>query len=193
MLATKPPTAVAELMELLEVFSQGDLSVAMGKTAESISRMKKSPNMRRSTERLIDDFWYATHLAYQRFDGPEPVRFFVLSRQPALDGKTPAEVIVDGGVEQVIACIKQQGEIEEAVEMPRVGETSKQPTEHGTRLAAMSSRPLSRLRDDFGISHTISAVSEERAGRYELQSEESPAPRPRRGTTSGITYSEPAF
>ncbi len=140
MLATKPPTASAELRELLEVFSQGDLAAAMGKSAETISRMKKSTSMRRSTERLIDDFWYAAHVAYQALGKRESVRFFVLSRQPQLGGKTPAELIAAGRVERVVELVKDNSKREE-IEMPVV----KQRTQGAPRLAGMSSRQPSRL------------------------------------------------
>ena len=175
-LATKPSTASEELQQLLEVFSQGDLAAAMGKPSETISRMKKSTKMRRSTERLIDDFWYAAHLAYQRFGEPERVRFFVLSRQPDLDGRTPAEAIRAGQVERVVELIKQ----------------TKQRTQGSARLAAMASRKPSRQRDRLGMRHPVTAIGEEGEATYELQ-DEPPPPRAAPGRTTGITYSEPAF
>lgn len=190
--ADKPPTASAELHELLEVFSQADLAVAMGKPAETISRMKKGSSMRRSTERLIDDFWYASHVAYQCFGEPESVRFFVLSRQPQLDGKTPAELITAGSVDQVVDVVKQTRNHAEETAMPARDTTADQRTDGAGRLAAMRSRQPSRLRDRLGVRNQISAISEEHDASYELQDEQAP-PRAARGRTTGITYSKPAF
>jgi hypothetical protein len=191
MLAIKPSTASEELQQLLEVFSQGDLAAAMGKPPETISRMTRSTKMRRSTERLIDDFWYAAHIAYQRFGEPESVRFFVLSRQPGLDGKTPAELIAAGQVEKVVDLIKHT-RTREDTGMPAVKDSAKQRTKRSARLAGIASRKPSRLRDQLGMRHPVTAISEEREASYELQDQPAP-PRAAPGRTTGIAYSEPAF
>jgi len=191
LLATKPPTASAELRELLEVFSQGDLAVAMGKPAETISRMKKSSSMRRSTERLIDDFWYASHIAYQCFGEPETVRFFVLSRQPELDGKTPAELIAAGEVDKVVDVFRNNMYQAVETEMPAANSTTAR-SDGANRLAAIRSRQPTRLRDRLGVRQPIRTISEERSARYELQ-DEAPPPRTTGGRTTGITYPKPAF
>jgi hypothetical protein len=114
------------------------------------------------------------------------LRSFVHSGQPGLDGKPPAEVIAAGQVERVVELIKHTKTREET-DVPAAKDPAEQRTKGSALLAAMASRKPSRSRDQLGMRHPVTAISEEREASYELQDE--PAPPRGPGRTTGITYS----
>ena len=104
--ATKPRTATQEFEDLKRILTSQDLAFVLGRAPETVSRLRSRDSFHRSLERLIDNVWWVLHVALAEWKDPAEARFFLISRHPALEGRTPADAIREGDVETVVQLVR---------------------------------------------------------------------------------------
>jgi hypothetical protein len=139
--SNKPADPTLEFAELRTVFSTRQLAAAFGRDPDTIARWAK--RVPHTTEAVVDRFWYVVHVAttHARWD-VEDTRWFLLSIQPRLGGRVPADLIREGALDEVLEAISGGGtttEEEAEVENPFAAMIAPEPitseTIFGVKLA----------------------------------------------------------
>jgi hypothetical protein len=155
----KPTSATREFAELRQVFTLRQLGEAFGRDPDTMIRWAK--RVPHTTESVVDRFWYVVHVAttQARWDLDE-TRWFLLSIQPSLGGRVPAELVREGALGDVLDAIADREQPSQAVEQtmdnPFARTIAPQPisseTIFGVPLAAPDlrgrARPIQGLYED---------------------------------------------
>jgi hypothetical protein len=109
MFATKPATPSLEFDELARAFDRGALAALFGRNPDTVSRWRRERRVPHTVETTVDRFWWVMHVACAERRWPlEAARYFLLSIEPEMGGRRPAELVRESdehahSVVQVIA------------------------------------------------------------------------------------------
>lgn len=109
MFATKPATPSLEFDELARAFDRGALAALFGRNPDTVSRWRRERRVPHTVETTVDRFWWVMHVACAQQRWPlEAARYFLLSIEPEMGGRRPAELVRESdehahSVVQVIA------------------------------------------------------------------------------------------
>jgi hypothetical protein len=107
MFETKPASVTLEFTELRRVFTPGQLALAFDRHPETVTRWAK--RVPHTVESVVDRFWYVMHVAVAQADWePDDARWFLLSIQPRLGGRVPAELVRRGDLDSVVEVIEER-------------------------------------------------------------------------------------
>jgi len=109
MFASKPASPSLEFDELARAFDRGTLAALFGRDPDTISRWRREQRVPHTVETTVDRFWWVMHAACAQRRWPlEAARCFLLSIEPEMGGRRPAELVRESdeqarAVVQVIA------------------------------------------------------------------------------------------
>jgi hypothetical protein len=107
--ATKPATPSLEFDEFPRAFDRGALAALFGRNPDTVSRWRREGRVPHTVETTVDRFWWVMHVACAERRWPlEAARYFLLSIEPEMGGRRPAELVRESdahahSVVQVIA------------------------------------------------------------------------------------------
>jgi len=94
MFATKPPTPSLEFDELARAFDRGALAALFARNPDTVSRWRRERRVPHTVEAMVDRFWWVMHVACAQQRWPlEAARYFLLSIEPEMGGRRPAELV----------------------------------------------------------------------------------------------------
>ena len=92
--ATKPATPSLEFDELARAFDRGALAALFGRNPDTVSRWRRERRVPHTVETTVDRFWWVMHVACAERRWPlEAARYFLLSIEPEMGGRRPAELV----------------------------------------------------------------------------------------------------
>jgi hypothetical protein len=117
---TKPATPSLEFDELARAFDRGALATLFGRNPDTVSRWRRERRVPHTVETTVDRFWWVMHVACAERSWPlEAARYFLLSIEPEMGGRRPAELVRESdeqarSVARVIAGMPVPRAVDEA-------------------------------------------------------------------------------